>query len=80
MQEGDPEFREFQQPSRHKIENHDESSSDVIRTPREVMDAGYQEMRRDLSQELLNRIKSSPPRFFEHLVVDLLVAMGYGSR
>jgi restriction system protein len=78
MQEGDPEFREFQQPSRHKIENHDESSSDVIRTPREVMDAGYQEMRRDLSQELLNRIKSSPPRFFEHLVVDLLVAMGYG--
>ena len=42
------------------------------------MDAGYQEMRRDLSQELMNRIKSSSPRFFEHLVVDLLVAMGYG--
>jgi restriction system protein len=81
MQKGDAEFREFRQPSHHnenQIENHDESSSDVIRTPREVMDAGYQEMRRDLSQELLNRIRSSPPRFFEHLVVDLLVAMGYG--
>jgi restriction system protein len=35
-------------------------------------------MRRDLSQELLTRIKSSQPRFFELLVVDLLVAMGYG--
>lgn len=42
------------------------------------MDAGYQEMRRDLSGELLKRIKSSSPLFFEHLVVELLVAMGYG--
>ncbi len=42
-------------------------------------DAGYQEMRRDLSGELLSRIKSSSPLFFEHLVVELLVAMGYGA-
>jgi len=36
-------------------------------------------MRRDLSGELLKRIKSGSPLFFEHLVVELLVAMGYGS-
>jgi restriction system protein len=81
MQYGDDEFREFRKPS-HRIDdptkNHEDPDSEPIRTPREVMDAGYQEMRRDLSQELLNRIKSSPPRFFEQLVVDLLVAMGYG--
>lgn len=81
MEHGDPEFRQFHRPSHqtgtHNEPNHEECDAD-IRTPREVMEAGYQEMRRDLSQELLNRIKSSPPRFFEQLVVDLLVAMGYG--
>ena len=31
-----------------------------------------------MAQELLKRIKSCSPRFFEQLVVDLLVKMGYG--
>lgn len=81
MQYGDAEFREFQKPSHRngdQTEDHAEIDAEAVRTPREVMESGYQEMRRDLSQELLNRIKSSPPRFFEQLVVDLLVAMGYG--
>jgi len=81
MQHGDAEFKEFHQPSRsngYQTESHDETDAGEIHTPREVMEAGYQEMRRDLSQELLNRIKDSRPRFFEQLVVDLLVAMGYG--
>ncbi len=77
MKHGDPEFREFHRPSRQN-ENHEEPNTEVIRTPREVMDTGYQELRLDLSQELVNRIKSCSPRFFEFLVVDLLVAMGYG--
>ncbi|HNT72815.1 MAG TPA: restriction endonuclease, partial [Methanothrix sp.] len=34
--------------------------------------------RRDLAQELLDRIMGCSPEFFERLVVDLLVAMGYG--
>lgn len=81
MQYGDAEFREFQKPSHRngdQTEDHAEIDAEAVRTPREVMESGYQEMRRDLSQELLNHIKSSPPRFFEQLVVDLLVAMGYG--
>ena len=77
MKNGDAEFREFHRPSRQD-ENHEEPSIETVRTPREIMDAGYLEMRRDLSQEILKRIKSSSPRFFEHLVVELLVAMGYG--
>ncbi|HEY7536111.1 MAG TPA: restriction endonuclease, partial [Thermodesulfobacteriota bacterium] len=39
---------------------------------------GYQNLRRTLARELLDRIKNCSPRFFEKLVVDLLVAMGYG--
>lgn len=78
---GDEEFKQFKRPSRQtegQSEDHDETNVEIIRTPREVVETGYQEMRRDLSQELLNRIKSCSPRFFEYLVVDLLVAMGYG--
>ena len=77
MKNGDAEFREFHRPSRPDG-NHEEPGIETVRTPREIMDAGYQEMRRDLSQEIIKRIKSSSPRFFEHLVVELLVAMGYG--
>src|SRR5206468_1551648 len=47
-------------------------------TPREVLEASYQVLRRELAQELLERIKQKPPAFFERLVVELLVAIGYG--
>lgn len=47
-------------------------------TPEEVLEESYQELRRRLAEELLERIKACDPRFFEKLVVDLLVAMGYG--
>jgi len=47
-------------------------------TPLELLEASYAELRRSLRDELLERIKACPPPFFERLVVDLLVAMGYG--
>lgn len=47
-------------------------------TPEELLEGSYQELRRRLSEELLERIKACSPQFFEELVVDLLVAMGYG--
>jgi len=47
-------------------------------TPEEILEQSYQDLRRDLAEELLERIKDCSPRFFERLVVDLLVAMGYG--
>jgi restriction system protein len=42
------------------------------------MAVAYQRVRRELEAELLEQVKSSSPAFFERLVVDLLVAMGYG--
>ncbi|HEU4323558.1 MAG TPA: restriction endonuclease [Roseiflexaceae bacterium] len=50
----------------------------VTQTPRELLEASYQVLRKDVAQELLDRIKQKPPAFFERLVVELLVAMGYG--
>jgi restriction system protein len=47
-------------------------------TPEEHIDYGYKQIRQKLSIEILDRIKRCPPDFFERLVVDLIVAMGYG--
>lgn len=47
-------------------------------TPEDAMAAAYERVRKNLEAELLEQIKSSSPVFFEQLVVDLLVSMGYG--
>jgi len=47
-------------------------------TPEEIMESNYIEIRKNLSSEILSKIKSSSPAFFENLVVELLVKMGYG--
>ena len=47
-------------------------------TPDEVMEAASSQLRAALSDEVLERIKSCPPVFFERLVVQLLIRMGYG--
>lgn len=72
-----PEFVEFRlrSPKSDAQQTVEEEEPD---TPEETLEQGYQNLRRALAQELLERVKSSPPRFFEKLVVDLLVAMGYG--
>ena len=54
----------------------EESLSTV--TPEESIENAYSELRKGLADELLDRVKKSPPEFFEQLVVDLLVKMGYG--
>lgn len=47
-------------------------------TPQEILETTYQSLRQNLADELLAQIKNNTPSFFEKLVVDLLVAMGYG--
>ena len=49
-----------------------------VRTPEEVLEDAYQEIREDLANDLLEIVKSCSPAFFERLVIDLLVKMGYG--
>ena len=47
-------------------------------TPPEAIEAAYQAIRGSLATELLEQIKRSSPAFFEKLVVEVLVKMGYG--
>lgn len=47
-------------------------------TPEELFSQAYQRLRSNLEVELLEQVKSASPAFFERLVIDLLVAMGYG--
>jgi len=53
-------------------------STQLVSTPEEILENSYLKIRRNLSQELLSKIKSCNPSFFESLVVELLVKMGYG--
>lgn len=70
-----PEFVEF----RHRqADTAEDDSVEGVETPEESLESIYQRLRNNLAQELLERIKKAPPKFFESLVVDLLVAMGYG--
>jgi restriction system protein len=72
-----PEFVEFQRPSRDKAEMVGEQE-DETRTPEEDIEAAYQRVRQGLAAELIQTVMSLSPIFFERLVIDLLVKMGYG--
>lgn len=47
-------------------------------TPEEVIEQAHQRLRAALAADLLEKIMAGSPRFFEHLVLKLLVVMGYG--
>ena len=55
-----------------------EDMDDDDQTPEESIEEKYQKIQKDLAAELLRQIKNNTPSFFEKLVVDLLIAMGYG--
>lgn len=50
----------------------------VLQTPQELLESSYQALHEQIAADLLERISKSTPGFFERLVIDLLVAMGYG--
>ena len=71
-----PEFVEFRRRDRGNAES--EVIEDAGKTPDEQLELLYLELEKQLAHELLERIKQCSPAFFERLVVQLLVAMGYG--
>lgn len=83
-----PGFVEFQNRKRDNGQSAGEDSailtallSELVhdqQTPEETIVAGYRTLVASLATELLDRVKRAAPVFFENLVVDLLVAMGYG--
>ncbi len=75
-----PEYHTFKTASRKEKQEEKDSATPIDShiTPQEALEEAYQEMRETLAQELLQKVMESPPSFFERLVVELLVAMGYG--
>ena len=47
-------------------------------TPDEALRRAHSAITGALSADLLDRVQKAPPAFFERLIVDLLLAMGYG--
>lgn len=77
-----PEFLEFQQ--RRSIRAGERKGAAAIcsdkgtATPSEVLEGAYENLRDGLAAELLVKLKKATPSFFERIVVELLVKMGYG--
>lgn len=75
------EFREFQVRTRNAGGDADEPvtpDTESVATPDEVLRQAHQTINAALAMELLDRVRNASPAFFESLIVDLLLAMGYG--
>lgn len=73
------EFQEFQNLSKKDDSPVTEGGdTDNSQTPEELLEQSVQQINDSLATELLQTIKDCSPAFFERLVVDLLVTMGYG--
>jgi restriction system protein len=77
-----PEFIEFQQlkgtRSGDKTSDSKGTSDVSTATPSEALESAYENLRNELAGELLAKLKKTSPAFFERVVVELLVKMGYG--
>ncbi|WP_454064374.1 restriction endonuclease [Candidatus Nitrospira salsa] len=76
-----PEFIEFRNRKKETSSNNDGTTIIELssgETPEDVLASAYRAILKDLEDDVLSVVKDSTPSFFERLVVDLLVKMGYG--
>ncbi len=72
------EFQAFREFRREKEGGAHENDEEAKSTPEEALEGAYQRMRVSLEAEVMERTMSASPGFFEKLVVEVLVRMGYG--
>jgi restriction system protein len=74
------EFREFQARTRNSSDEENSPASEVESddTPDEILRSAHRGINLALSAELLDRVRAGSPAFFENLIIELLLAMGYG--
>lgn len=72
------EFKEFRAIRHAKPEEQEPELAINNKTPEESLETAYQKLRGDLAADLIQRLKSCSPSFFERLVVEVIVKMGYG--
>ncbi len=73
-----PEFVEFHTAERETPQTENTHTIVSLLTPEETLQQAYQGIRNELASDILARVKSSSSEFFERLVVELMVSMGYG--
>lgn len=73
-----PEFIEFHKAKPEKTDDEGVAEEIQSETPEELLQKAYQSIRSDLAGELISRIKNNTPQFFENLIIDLMIALGYG--
>ena len=72
-----PSFLEFYNTNNKKDISTTNDRSEEL-TPEDMLEYASKQLKAVLEDELLQKIKACSPAFFERLVVDLLVKMGYG--
>lgn len=72
------EFIAFQSPKKEEDAIGNDENDDSSQTPEEALETAYQKIRKSIAQDLINKVLGLSPTFFEKLVVELLVKMGYG--
>lgn len=75
-----PEFIEFKNLKKPKEQSEDKETitSAMVKNPEEAIEDSFEEINSSLASEILETVKNSSPSFFEKLVIDLLLRMGYG--
>ncbi len=73
-----PEFIEFRAKHQEVAQSKSSVDANTLQTPWERLENAYQKLREDLAVELLKTVRECSPSFFERLVIDVLVKMGYG--
>lgn len=73
-----PEFVAFYKGSQAESEDDQKAAQEKLQTPEEQLAKAYKMLRDSLANDLLEAVRKASPTFFEELVIDLLVAMGYG--
>jgi restriction system protein len=72
------EFRNLNKEEQKEIEVQREIKETINSTPDELIEYGVNRINDSLAQELLDRLRNNPPSFFERVVLQLLINMGYG--
>jgi len=73
-----PEMREWRGSSRAKRGDASVAAVPIPLDPEEELDTSYERIRASIEDELLRAVKAMSPAFFERLVVQLLLRLGYG--
>jgi len=77
-----PAYREKVLKEKDNSNLNDDITGDFenTKTPEELIDIGYYKLRKELEDLLINNIKACSSSFFEKLVIDVLINMGYGGK